>query len=76
MNAQSLDEQQMRRQDDQDVYARSAPSLPREAERTVAAPATVLVFRDQRKQEVENYAIVGPDAVELCAAAYRKDSTF
>ncbi|MGA7319366.1 MAG: hypothetical protein WBW98_02580, partial [Candidatus Sulfotelmatobacter sp.] len=59
MNAQSLDEQQMRRQDDQDVYARSAPSLPREAERTVAAPATVLVFRDQRKQEVENYAIVG-----------------
>ena len=59
MNAQSLDEQQMPRQGDHDVYARSAPPLPREAERTVAAPATVLVFRDQRKQEVENYAIVG-----------------
>ena len=28
-------------------------------ERTEAAPATVLVFRDQHKQEVQNYAIVG-----------------
>jgi len=59
MNSQSLDEQRMREQGDQDVYARSAPPPPREAERTEAAPATVLVFRDQRKQEVQNYAIVG-----------------
>ena len=59
MNAQSLDEQRMRQQGDQDVYARSAPLPPREAERSDPAPATVLVFRDQRKQEVENYAIVG-----------------
>jgi hypothetical protein len=59
MNAQSLDEQRMREQGDQDVYARSSPPPPHQEERTEAAPATVLVFRDQRKQEVQNYAIVG-----------------
>jgi hypothetical protein len=59
MNQQSLAEQQMRQQGDQDVYARSAPPPPREAERSDPVPATMLVFRDQRKQEVENYAIVG-----------------
>jgi hypothetical protein len=61
MHAQSLDEQRMRlqQQNDQDFYARSAPPPPREAERSDPAPATVLVFRDQRKQEVQNYAIVG-----------------
>jgi hypothetical protein len=58
MNAQSLNEQRMRDQGDQDVYARSAPR-PHQAERTEAAPATVLVFRDQHKQEIQNYAIVG-----------------
>ena len=42
---------------DQDAHARSA-SPPQEASST-AVPATVLVFRDQRKQEVQNYAIVG-----------------
>jgi len=30
-----------------------------QAERTEAAPATILVFRDQHKQEIHNYAIVG-----------------
>jgi hypothetical protein len=59
MNQQSLEEQRMRHQGDQDMYARSAPPSPRVPERTEAAPATVLVFRDQRKQEVQNYAIVG-----------------
>jgi hypothetical protein len=60
MNQQSLDEQRMRQQQgDQDVYARSAPPPPRQAETTEAAPATVLVFRDEHKQEVQNYAIVG-----------------
>jgi hypothetical protein len=58
MNQQSLDEQSMREQGDQDVYARSAPPQ-HQPERTEAAPATVLVFRDQRKQEIQNYAIVG-----------------
>jgi hypothetical protein len=57
MNQQSLEEQHMRHQGDQDMYARSAP--PHVPERTEAAPATVLVFRDQHKQEVQNYAIVG-----------------
>jgi len=59
MNAQSLYEQRMRQQGDQDVYARSAPPPPREAERTEAVPATVLIFRDEHKQEIRNYAIVG-----------------
>jgi hypothetical protein len=66
MNQQNLAEQQMRQQADQDAYAQSAPPVPRrqqsareEEERTEATPATVLVFRDQHKQEVQNYAIVG-----------------
>src|ERR1700677_321634 len=59
MNAQSLDEQRMRREGDQDVDARQATPPPREAERSDPAPPTVLVFHDQRTQEVSNYAIVG-----------------
>jgi hypothetical protein len=59
MNQQSLEEQRARRESDQDVYARSAPPPPRDKERTEAVPATVLVFRDQHKLEVQNYAIVG-----------------
>ena len=62
MNAQSLEEQRMRQQDDppgdQNAYARSAPPPQRQPD-TQAAPATVLIFRDQHKQEVQNYAIVG-----------------
>ena len=58
MNAQSLDQQRMREQGDQDVYPRSAPPQ-HQPERTEAAPATVLVFRDQHKEEIQNYAIVG-----------------
>jgi hypothetical protein len=61
MNAQSLDEQRMREQgdQDQDAYARPAPQPPRQEERAQAVPATVLVFRDQHTREVQNYAIVG-----------------
>lgn len=63
MNEQSLDEQRMRQQGDQDLYAGLAPAPPREhrehEELNEAAPATVLVFRDEHKQEVHNYAIVG-----------------
>jgi hypothetical protein len=62
MNAQSLEEQRMRQQDDprgdQDAYARSSPRPTRDPG-TQPDPATVLVFRDQHKQEVQNYAIVG-----------------
>jgi hypothetical protein len=60
MNQQSLEEQRQREQDDQDAYARSAPPPPPyQTQATEALPATVLVFRDQHKQEVVNYAIVG-----------------
>ncbi len=60
MNQQSLDEQRMREQGDQDLYARSAPPPPREHEElNEAAATTVLVFRDEHKQEIHNYAIVG-----------------
>jgi len=63
MNQQSIEEQRMRRQEeadgDQDLYAHSAPA-PRPADdQAVATPATVLIFRDQHKQEIRNYAIVG-----------------
>ena len=61
MNQQSLEEQRARREEDQDLYARSdPPPQQREAPRAEApTPATVLVFRDQHRQEVQNYAIVG-----------------
>jgi hypothetical protein len=58
MNAQSLQEQRMREQDNQDVYARSAPAPALDPD-PQPVPATLLVFRDQHKQEVQNYAIVG-----------------
>src|SRR5258708_15052642 len=62
MNAQSLEEQRMREQDNslgtQDVYARTAAQPARQVD-AYPAPATVLIFRDQHKQEVQNYAIVG-----------------
>lgn len=70
MNEQSLEQQQMLRQEeadgDQDVYAR--PSAPRastdpasgeDKPGTPIMPPTVLVFRDQHQQEIQNYAIVG-----------------
>lgn len=59
MDAQSLDEQRGRQGQEQDLYARSAPAAAQQEERTEAAPATLLVFRDQHKKEVQNYAIVG-----------------
>jgi hypothetical protein len=67
MNEDSLEEQQMRRQEqadgDQDAYARqpARPYAEPNNDKPGAAiiPSTVLVFRDQHKQEVENYAIVG-----------------
>jgi hypothetical protein len=66
MNRENLEEQQMMRQEqadgDQDAYVRP-PLAPRSAgngdQGGPVLPATVLVFRDQHKQEVQNYAIVG-----------------
>ena len=59
MNAQSLDEERMRRDGDQDAYARRDAQPRDQAMPETPEPATVLVFRDARKQEVQNYAIVG-----------------
>jgi hypothetical protein len=59
MNQQSLEEQRLRQQADQDVYAQSTPVPLRPKEHSDILPATVLVFRDQHKLEVQNYAIVG-----------------
>jgi hypothetical protein len=69
MNQQSLEQQQMFDQEqadgDQDAYLQNGPPLrPAEpgsasiGEATAVSP-TVLVFRDQHKVEVANYAIVG-----------------
>jgi hypothetical protein len=61
MNRQSLEGQRERRQEDQDSDARSGPQ-PRSREDAGAdppAPSTVLVFRDQHRQEIQNYAITG-----------------
>jgi hypothetical protein len=58
MNQQSLAEQQARQPADPNTYAQSVPA-PHQQEVTEPAPATVLVFRDQHKEEVKNYAIVG-----------------
>ena len=67
MNRENLEEQQMLRQEeadgDQDAYARHDP--PRrvvsgdDKPGTAFMPGTVLVFRDQHKEEIHNYAIVG-----------------
>lgn len=68
MNRENLEEQQMLRQEeadgDQDAYARQ--DLPQrrvvsgdDKPGTSFMPGTVLVFRDQHKEEIQNYAIVG-----------------
>lgn len=60
MNEQSLEEQQMRSQQNRDLYAHSTPPQARqETHAESPVPPTVLVFRDQHQQEVQNYAIVG-----------------
>jgi hypothetical protein len=70
MNQESLQEQQMLRQEqadgDRDMYARSDTggpgsnqSLANQQQGAAILPATVLVFRDQHTQEIQNYAIVG-----------------
>jgi len=67
MNQESLEEQQMRQQEeadgDQDAYIRPPRRIPSAAGDDKAGeavlPPTVLVFRDQHKEEIHNYAIVG-----------------
>jgi hypothetical protein len=70
MNRQNLEEQRMLRQEeadgDQDAYAPLAraprpvrPGVASEAQSAAIMPNTVLVFRDQHREEISNYAIVG-----------------
>ena len=70
MNQQSLDEQRMLRQEqeeadgDQDLYAprqadRPAEPHPASSRGDQIFPPTVLVFRDRHNQEIRNYAITG-----------------
>lgn len=63
MNQQSIEDQQMLRQEqadgDRDAYARSVRVPGKEPQGTTIMPATVLIFRDQRQKEIQNYAIVG-----------------
>jgi hypothetical protein len=64
MNAQSLEQQQMLRQEeadgDPDIYSRHSTSASTESQQgTAIMPPTMLVFRDQHKEEIRNYAIVG-----------------
>lgn len=79
-NQRNLEEQQMMRQEeedgDQDAYAprsygrRSAPTSGVQAEPML--PPTVLVFRDQHKEEVSNYAIVGQTLWSFSAQKTKK----
>ena len=74
MNQQSLEQQRMWRQEeadgDQDAFnpyptrphpspQLSAPSERQDLQPSPSYPPTVLVFRDQHKEEIRNYAIVG-----------------
>jgi len=74
MNEQSLAQQQMLREEeaagDQDLYSSrssgqrsdpggNSPGGNQMQPGAAIIPATVLVFRDQHRQEIENYAIVG-----------------
>jgi hypothetical protein len=57
---------------DQDAYARSAPYEPRHAELTAPSPPTTLIFRDQHKEEIQNYAIVGNTLFSFSAERTQK----
>jgi len=61
MNEQNLEDQRLLQQEqadgDQDAYAQQA-SAQYEPEGQQILPATVLVFRDQHREEIQNYAIV------------------
>lgn len=78
-NQRSLEEQKMRRQQEEDAeedaYGSRAPERRssdsmNQAEDPVAA--TVLVYRDQHRQEIQNYAIVGQTLWAFSAGRTRK----
>jgi hypothetical protein len=57
---------------DQDAYARPAPYEPRHAELTAPSAPTTLIFRDQHKEEIQNYAIVGDTLFSFSAERTQK----
>jgi hypothetical protein len=64
MNQQNLEEQRQLREQDQEIYAPQRPSEAPASGRSDGQGesftlSTILIFRDQRKQQVQNYAIVG-----------------
>ena len=63
MDQRSLEQQRFLDQQDQDIDASSSTSSARDHasdnETNEPGQATVLVFRDQRREEVQNYAVVG-----------------
>ena len=82
MNQQSLEDQRMLRQEqqdqDQDVYAQRDPAPARRApeaqpqQQVEDTPPTVLIYRDQHKQEIQNYAIVGDNLWNFTGGGRRK----
>jgi hypothetical protein len=74
LNQESLEEQRARREEDQDLYARrdSGPQQREVSRSETPTPATVLVFRDQHKQDVQNYAIVGQTLWSFAASRTQK----
>ena len=79
-NRRQLEEIQMMRQEqedgDQDAYARRSYSRPATPSSAAAPetmlPPTVLVYRDQHKEEVSNYAIVGQTLWSFSAQRTKK----
>jgi hypothetical protein len=63
MDQRSLEQQRFLERQDQDIYGPSSAPSSREHtsdnETDEPGQPTVLVFRDQRQEEVQNYAIVG-----------------
>ena len=85
MDRLNLEEQRLRnredafgREEDQDAYARrdqdryARPSQSREQVNSPPAPSTVIVFRDQHQQEVQNYAIAHGTFWVLSAQSAKK----
>jgi hypothetical protein len=76
MNALSIQEQRLREREDwlreREAQDSNARRQVRREEQPAPSPATVLVFRDQHRQEVVNYAIAGGTLWVLSEQAAKK----
>ena len=59
MNQQGLYPRRMPEPGDQDAYSQPSPLPQHQEQASEVVPRTVLIFNDQHRQEVQNYAIVG-----------------